>query len=185
MKFIPTALEGAYIIELSPFQDERGLFARTYCKNEFRSIGHEKDFVQINHSRTNPQWAIRGMHFQVPPSSEIKLIRCIRGSIYDVIVDLRKGSPSYLQHIGVELSEENMKMIYVPEGFAHGFQTLTERVEMIYHHTEFYTPEHERGLKYDDPTLNITWKMPPSLVSGRDQQHPMIDEQFEGIILNP
>ncbi len=181
MKFIPTALEGAYIIGLEPFKDERGLFARTYCKKEFAAIGHDDDFVQINHSRTIPKAAIRGMHFQVPPSAETKLIRVIRGTILDVIVDIRKDSPTFLQHIQVELSEDNMRMIYVPKGFAHGFQTLTEYCEMIYHHTEFYTPENERGLKYDDPMLHISWPLPPSLVSDRDQNHPALAQQFEGI----
>jgi len=181
MKFISTALAGAYVVELTPFQDDRGLFARTYCKQEFAEIGHTKDFVQINHSRTIPKGAIRGMHFQIPPSAETKLIRVIRGKILDVIVDIRKDSPTFLRHISVELSEENMHMIYVPKGFAHGFQTLTEYCEMIYHHTEYYTPENERGLRYDDPKLEIEWPHPPALVSQRDQQHPLITEAFEGI----
>ncbi len=182
MKFIPTSLEDAYIIELKPFQDERGLFARTYCKKEFATIGHTEDFVQINHSRTIPRAAIRGMHFQVPPSAETKLIRVIRGTILDVIVDIRRDSPTFLQHIKVELSEENMRMIYVPKGFAHGFQTLTTYCEMIYHHTEFYTPENERGLRFDDPVLNIDWPYEPSIVSNRDQNHPLIELAFEGIM---
>lgn len=183
MKFIPTSLEGAYIVELTPFQDERGLFARTFCMREFAEIGHAQPFVQINHSRTLPQWAIRGMHYQVPPSCEVKLIRCIRGAILDVIVDIRQGSPTFLQHIAVELTEENMRMIYVPEGFAHGFQTLTEGVEMIYHHTQFYTPADERGLPYKDPRLAIEWPHAPTLISERDLGHPAIDADFEGIAL--
>jgi len=181
MKFHPTSLAGAFTIELTPFQDKRGLFARTFCMEEFSSIGHTKPFLQINHSRTLGKGSIRGMHFQVPPSTEVKLIRCIRGKIWDVIVDIRKDSPTFLHHIAVELSAENMHMIYVPEGFAHGFQTLTEEVEMIYHHTAFYDKPHERGLPYNDPRLGIQWPLPPINLSERDLSHPSVNENFEGI----
>ncbi len=181
MNFTPTGLHGSFLVDVSPFEDERGLFARVFCKKEFEAIGHDKEFVQINHSRTNQRAAIRGLHFQVPPACEIKLIRCIRGSIQDVIVDLRKGSPTCFEHFAVELSEYNMQMLYVPEGFAHGFQALSERVEMIYHHTEFYRPEYERGLRFDDPKLGIVWKLPVSVLSPRDKEHPPLDDDFEGI----
>jgi len=181
MKFIPTPLTGAYEIELTPFTDERGLFARTYCKREFEEIGHTKEFVQLNHSLTVKKGAIRGMHFQYPPHSEIKLIRCVAGKVLDVLVDLRPDSETFLQHATVELSEENLKMIYIPEGFAHGFQTLQENSVLLYHHTAFYTPGVEGGLRYDDPRLNIAWPLEPTMVSKKDQGYPLITEDFHGI----
>jgi len=183
MKFTKTLLEGAYIIEKEPFRDDRGLFARTYCKREFSQIGHTKEFVQFNHSQTVHKGTLRGMHYQVPPSAEIKLIRCIRGKVYDVIIDLRQNSPTFLRHIGVELSEENMKSIYVPEGFAHGFQTLEDNTQLIYHHTEFYTPENERGINFNDPALAINWPLPPVHVTPKDINHPYIGNNFKGLII--
>lgn len=182
MKFFETELKGAFIIELEPRRDERGLFVRTFCKREFAGINHTKEFVQFNQSVSLQKGTLRGLHFQVPPSSEIKLIRCIRGKVFDVIIDLRMGSPTFLQHIEVILSDEKMNMIYVPEGFAHGFQTLEDNSHMIYHHTEYYTPENERGLNYSDPALNILWPLEPVNVSEKDQKHPFIDHNFNGII---
>jgi dTDP-4-dehydrorhamnose 3,5-epimerase len=181
MKFIQTPLQDAYLIELSPFTDERGQFARTFCMKEFAVIGHNKPFVQINHSINVEKGTLRGLHFQRQPNREIKLIRCIFGSVYDVIVDLRKDSPTFLQHFGVELSKENSLMIYVPEGFAHGFQTLTDNTELLYHHTEFYTPSVEGGIKYDDKMLNIQWKLPPINLSQKDINYAFLDKNFEGI----
>lgn len=138
MIFTETLLKGSYIIELSAFTDDRGWFARTYCKNEFAAIGHTAEWVQMNHSFTKDKGAIRGMHYQLPPFSEIKMVRCIAGAVYDVIVDLRKDSPTFLQWYGTELSAANKKMLYIPEGFAHGFQTLQNDCELIYHHSQFY-----------------------------------------------
>ncbi|MFT5166255.1 MAG: dTDP-4-dehydrorhamnose 3,5-epimerase [Saprospiraceae bacterium] len=183
MIFHKTPLSGAYYIDLAPFSDERGLFARTFCKKEFEAIGHHKEFVQLNHSRNTFKGTIRGLHYQNPPFSEIKLIRCIKGAVYDILVDLRKDSPTFLQHYGLELSEENMRMIYIPEGFAHGFQTLEDNTELIYHHTAFYTPGMESGLKFDNTLLGINWPLPPTVVSEKDQTHPPIDAAFAGIIL--
>lgn len=180
MIFEETTLKGAYIISLQLLQDERGGFARTFCKKEFGQIGHRKEFVQLNHSYNTHKGTIRGMHFQLPPHQEIKLIRCVRGSVMDVIVDLRKDSPTFLQHISVELSAENKKMIYMPENFAHGFQTLEENSELIYHHTEFYTPEADTGLRYDDPALKINWPLPPVMVSAKDKSYKLIDYTFKG-----
>jgi dTDP-4-dehydrorhamnose 3,5-epimerase len=180
MLFHETLLKGAYTIELTPFSDDRGLFARTFCKREFAAIGHQKEFVQFNHSRSNFQGTLRGMHYQRAPYAEIKLIRCIRGSVLDVIIDLRPQSPTFLQHIGVELSAENMRMIYVPEGFAHGFQTLEDQTELIYHHTSFYAPEHEGGIRYDDPRINIQWPLEVTVISEKDQKHPFISDSFVG-----
>ena len=181
MKFLPTPLNGAYIVELEPFRDERGFFARTFCKKEFSVIGHNKEFVQFNHSMTRQKGTVRGMHYQVPPSAETKLIRCISGEVCDVIIDIRNDSPTFLQHLEVILSEENLRMIYVPEGFAHGFQTLAGNSQMIYHHTAYYNPENERGLRFSDPALGIKWPLPPVNLTVKDQNYPLVNNQFKGI----
>jgi dTDP-4-dehydrorhamnose 3,5-epimerase len=135
----------------------------------------------MNHSFTAEKGTVRGMHFQHPPHAEIKMVRCIAGAVYDVAVDLRKDSETFLQWYGIELSAENKQMIYIPEGFAHGFQTLTENVELMYHHTEFYTPEAEEGLLYNDPMLNINWPLQINNLSERDTKHPIIQSNFKGI----
>lgn len=181
MTFTETALKGSYIISLTPFNDDRGWFARTYCKNEFAAIGHHKEWVQMNHSFTKEKGTVRGMHFQHQPFSEIKMVRCISGAVLDVIVDIRKDSPTFLQHVSVELSAANKKMMYIPEGFAHGFQTLEDNTELIYHHSEFYKPGVEGGLKYNDPLFNIQWPLPIINLSERDNTHPLLDENFKGI----
>jgi|SRR5688572_6566016 dTDP-4-dehydrorhamnose 3,5-epimerase len=183
MKFTETPLRGSYIIDLEPFSDERGWFARTYCKNEFSQIGHSKEWVQLNHSVTNRRGSIRGMHFQFPPHTEIKMVRCIAGSIYDVIIDLREGSPTFLQWVGTELSAANRRMLYIPEGFAHGFQALADNCELIYHHTSFYTPGSEGGIRFDDKRINIQWPGKVTDISARDSQHPYLDDSFTGIKL--
>ena len=174
MKFIETPIAGAYYIELEPFPDERGLFVRTFCQEEFSKIGFHKQIVQINHSLTRRKGTIRGMHYQLPPASETKIIRCVQGMVFDVMVDIRAGSPTFKHWYGVELSKENMRMVYIPEGFAHGFQTLTDNVELIYHHSAFYNPTHERGLRYDDPALMISWPLKITGVSERDKKHPLL-----------
>ena len=181
MKFTETQLKGSYVIDLNPFTDSRGWFARTYCKNEFLAIGHTKEWVQMNHSATFVKGSIRGMHYQLPPFSEIKLVRCISGKVFDVIVDLRAGSPTFLQWFGVELSAKNKKMLYIPEGFAHGFQTLTKDCELIYHHSAFYKPNVEGGLRFDDARIGIEWKLPVTEMSERDRGHVYLDEGFKGI----
>jgi dTDP-4-dehydrorhamnose 3,5-epimerase len=180
MIFEETKLKDAYLISLQLLTDARGGFARTFCKKEFQQIGHKKEFVQLNHSFNAHKGTIRGMHFQIPPLQEIKLIRCIRGSVLDVIVDLRKDSPTFLQHLSIELSEQNKIMIYVPENFAHGFQTLEDNCELIYHHTEFYTPQADSGIRFDDPTLAIKWPLPPVMVSDKDKNYKLIDNNFKG-----
>jgi len=180
MIFTETLLKGIYIIDLEPLEDERGWFARTYCKQEFNAIGHTKEWVQSNHSFTRQKGTVRGMHFQLSPFSEIKLVRCIAGAVYDVIIDLRKNSPTLLNYFGLELSSKNKKMIYIPEGFAHGFQALTDDCELIYHHAQFYTPGAESGIKYNDTCVNIQWPLPVQSVSARDDSHPMLDINFKG-----
>ncbi|MFL5810366.1 MAG: dTDP-4-dehydrorhamnose 3,5-epimerase [Flavisolibacter sp.] len=181
MIFTAAPLDGCYIIEPEPFQDERGWFARYYCKDEFQKIGHNKEWVQLNHSTTYKKASIRGMHFQKKPFREIKMVKCIAGKVYDVIIDLRKDSETFLSWFGVELSAENKKMIYIPEGFAHGFQCLSDQCELIYHHSEYYTPGAEAGIRYDDPLIGITWPLPVTVLSPRDETHSYLDESFKGI----
>jgi dTDP-4-dehydrorhamnose 3,5-epimerase len=181
MIFTETILKGSYEITLTPHGDNRGWFARTYCKNEFEQIGHHAEWVQINHSFSAQKGTVRGMHFQHPPYAEVKMLRCIAGSVYDVIVDLRKDSPTFLKWCGTELSAANKKILYIPAGFAHGFQTLSDDAELIYHHTEFYTPAAEAGIGYNDPAINIVWPLPVSELSVRDTNHPLIDSKFKGL----
>ncbi len=181
MIFNETSLKGSYTIDLEPFTDERGWFARTFCKEDFKKIGHYKEWLQINHSFTKQTGLIRGMHYQLPPFSEIKLVRCIAGKIYDVIVDIRKDSATFLQWFAAELSAENKRMMYIPEGFAHGFQTLTENCELIYHHTATYKPGSEGGLRYNDGILGIQWPVAATSMSERDQNHPYLEKDFKGI----
>ena len=181
MIFTPTPLSGSYTIEPNILNDERGWFARYYCKNEFKEIGHEKEWVQLNHSVTNKRGTVRGIHFQNLPFREVKMIKCIAGCIYDVIIDLRADSPTFLKWFGVELSAKNRKMLYIPEGFGHGFQCVENNCEVIYHHSEFYTPNSEGGVRYSDPAINIEWPLAVSIVSARDRSFPFVDENFKGI----
>lgn len=182
MIFTETPLKGAYIIETKPFTDDRGLFARTFCKNEFQQIGHTKEFVQFNHSVTTHKGSIRGMHYQLPPFSEIKLIRCIRGKVFDVIIDIREGSPTFLQHFSIELSEDNRLLLYIPEGFAHGFQTLEDNAQLIYHHTSFYQPGYEGGIRFSDPAVGINWPLQVTRISEKDSNYEFLNN-FNGIKL--
>lgn len=181
MKFTSTGLEGSYVIDIFPIEDERGWLVRTFCKNEFAEIGHIKEWVQMNHTFTNKAGTIRGMHFQNPPFSEIKLIRCIAGKVFDVIIDLRKNSATFLKWISVELSADNKKMIYIPEGFAHGFQTLADGCQLIYNHSEYYKPGVEGGINYDDKMIGINWPLVAKNISKRDSSHPLLDNNFEGL----
>jgi dTDP-4-dehydrorhamnose 3,5-epimerase len=181
MIFTAASLAGAFVIDLEPFSDERGWFARYYCKREFGAIGHTKEWVQLNHSVSYTKGTLRGMHFQHPPFREIKMVRCIVGAVYDVIVDIRAGSPTFLQWFGVELSADNNRMLYIPEGFAHGFQTLADNSALIYHHTEYYTPGAEGGFHHADPAFSIHWPLPVAVLSERDAKHPFVDNNFKGI----
>ena len=181
MIFTETTLQGSYTIELEPFMDERGWFARYFCKDEFMQIGHTREWLQMNHSTTNKKGSIRGMHYQLSPFSEIKLVRCIAGSVFDVIVDLRRDSKTFLQWFGAELSSSNKKMMYIPEGFAHGFQCLTDNCELLYHHTEYYKPGVEAGIKYDDSKISVAWPLPVTMISERDRSHAYLTENFKGI----
>lgn len=181
MKFIETALKGAYVIELTPVYDERGFFVRSFCKDEFMHIGHRNEIVQINHSSTKIKGTIRGLHYQHPPASEIKIIRCISGTVFDVMVDIRTASPTFGQWFGLELNATNMLAAYIPAGFAHGFQTLCDHAELIYHHSEFYSPAHERGLRFNDPALAIDWPLPEAVISPKDRSYHLINNNFTGV----
>lgn len=181
MIFNSTSIEGVYTIDLELYTDNRGGFARTFCRKEFEKIKFNKEFVQINHSYNLLKGTIRGMHFQYPPYQETKLIRCVKGKVVDIVVDIRRGSPTFLQHIKVELSSENKRMILIPEGCAHGFQTLENETELIYHHTAFYVPNADGGLRYNDSSLGIDWNIPVSKISNKDKDHPLIDHNFLGI----
>jgi dTDP-4-dehydrorhamnose 3,5-epimerase len=182
MKILENPFKNAFVLQTEPYIDHRGKFGRIYCQDELKQIGHYKQIVQINHSLTRKSGAIRGMHFQHPPKAEIKMVKCLRGSVFDVIVDLRRDSDTLLQWYGEILSDDNLKMMYVPEGFAHGFQTLEEKTELLYLHTEFYSPEHEGGVRYNDPRLNISWPVEVTEVSEKDQEYPLLPNDFEGII---
>ena len=181
MKFSATKLNGVFIVEMERRGDSRGWFARSFCKQEFEEIGHVGEWVQVNHSFTSKKGTIRGLHYQLPPHQEIKLVRCIAGAAYDVVVDIRKGSPHFLQSVQVELSAAAGNMIYIPKGFAHGFQSLSDNAELIYHHSEYYTAGAEGGLRYNDDRLHINWPLPVAEVSDRDRSHPLLTDEFKGI----
>ena len=172
MIFRETPLHGAFVLELEERSDERGFFARTFCANEFAEHGLKPTVAQANVSYNHQAGTMRGMHYQLPPAAETKLVRCTRGGVYDVIIDLRPESPSYLQHFGVELTEHNRLALYVPELFAHGYLTLTPDAEVVYQVGEFYTPGYERGIRYDDPVFGIEWPAPVTLTSQKDQFWP-------------
>lgn len=174
MQFTPTALEGAMIVDLQRLEDERGFFARSFCRREFDQLGMNSDVVQANVSFNVNKGTLRGMHYQVAPAPETKLVRCTRGSIIDVIVDMRESSPTYRQHIAVELTAENHRALFVPANFAHGFQTLEDNSEVMYLVSGFYTPECERGLRFNDPALNIQWPVPVEHMSDKDTQWPLL-----------
>lgn len=182
MIFTELKLKGAFIIEPEPRGDDRGKFARIVCMEELKQIGHETEIVQVNHSWTLKKGTVRGMHFQIAPRQEIKMVKCIAGAVFDVLVDLRQNSSTRLQWWGEILTPQNMKMMYVPEGFAHGFQTLADDSQLIYFHTQFYSPEHEGAVRYDDPMIGITWPEQITQMSERDLRHPLLDKEFRGIV---
>ncbi len=162
-------------------EDERGFFARTFCRREFEDHGLNPDLVQCNISFNHKKGTLRGMHYQAPPHAEAKLVRCTAGAVYDVIVDLRHKSPTFMQWHAEELSADNHRMIYIPEGFSHGFQTLIDNTEVIYHHSAYYSPEYERGLKFNDPALAIVWPLPVSAISAKDQNRSLLGNNLQGI----
>lgn len=172
MIFIETDIQGAYLIDLEKREDQRGFFARTWAQEEFEQHGLVARVVQANLSFNHTRGTLRGMHFQSAPYAEAKLVRCVRGSLFDVIIDLRADSPTYKRWIGIELTAENRRALFVPEGFAHGFQTLTDNCEAIYQVSQFYTPGAEGGVRYNDPAFNIQWPLPVSVISEKDRSWP-------------
>ena len=178
-----TELPGVYSITPKLRYDERGYFERLFCQEEFQEWGLTKPIAQINHTLTKRCGTIRGLHFQYPPHAEMKLVRCLRGAIFDVAVDIRRESPTFLRWHGETLDAETGAMLLLPEGIAHGFQTLTPDVELLYCHTAAYHPEAEGGLHFADPALNIQWKLPSADVSRKDSEYPFIGADFQGITL--
>lgn len=173
MIFKETAVKDAYIIEIERRTDDRGFFARTWCRKEFEAQGLNTNLVQANVAFNIKRGTLRGMHYQVSPYEETKLIRCTKGAIYDVIIDIRKNSPTYMKWIGVELTADNYKMLYVPEGFAHGYQTLRDNTEVSYQVSQFYAPNSEQGVRWDDPAFNIKWpETEKVIISEKDQAWP-------------
>jgi len=174
MRFTPTPLRGAFVVEPEPHVDERGLFARTFCSREFSAHGLVTTFVQCSVSLNRQRGTLRGLHYQRPPASEVKLVRCTAGSVYDVIVDLRPDSPTYRQHFGAELTAGNRRALYIPEMFAHGFQSLEDGSEVFYQISEFYAPDASTGLRFDDPALGIGWPLPVTVMSAKDRLWPLL-----------
>ena len=172
MKFTETEVVGAYVIGLEPFADERGGFARLFCETEFANMGLEHRFVQINTSWSSARGTLRGLHYQIAPAEEVKLIRCTRGAIFDVVLDLRAQSPSFGRAVGVELTQDNRLMMYAPGGCAHGYVTLSEDAEIIYPVSTAYAPSCERGVRWDDPSFQLPWPIAPTTVSAKDSQWP-------------
>ena len=171
MLFRETKLPGAFVIELQKHDDERGFFARSWCQKEFEAHGLNSRMVQSNVSFNKVKGTLRGMHHQVAPCAEAKLVRCTRGAIYDVIIDLRRESVTYRQHVSEVLSSNNYKALFVPEGFAHGFQTLEDDSEVFYQMSEFYSPEHQRGVRYNDLAFGINWPIVATVISDRDRSY--------------
>jgi dTDP-4-dehydrorhamnose 3,5-epimerase len=172
MTWTELKLKGAFTYELEPFRDNRGFFARTFSAEDFAEKGLNPKVTQCNLSYNYKKGTLRGMHFQVEPAAEVKLVRCTRGAVYDVIVDIRPGSPTYLEYVGVELSADNRRTLYVPEMFAHGYQTLTDDAEVFYQVSQDFAPQHARGYRYNDPAFNIEWPLPVSEISEKDKNWP-------------
>lgn len=173
MKFTELNLKGAFVIELERKEDERGFFARSFCQREFQKIGLNSNIRQCDISYNKQKGALRGIHYQTPPYEEDKIVQCVQGAIYDVIIDLRKNSSTYCKWIAIELKAEDYTMLYCPKGFAHGFQTLKDNTVIHYQMSEFYYPKGSTGLRWDDPTFNITWPIEKKIISQNDQKFPL------------
>jgi dTDP-4-dehydrorhamnose 3,5-epimerase len=178
MKFNPTPLSSAFTIDLEKREDDRGFFARFFCVNEYDNNNADRNIVQINNSLSKDKGTLRGIHYQLAPKAESKIVRCIKGSLFDVIVDLRVDSPTFLKWFGAVLSAENRTMMLVPKGFGHAFLTLEENTEALYLVTEFYSPENERGLRWNDPKIGIEWPIKPEVISEKDLNHPDFNLQY-------
>jgi dTDP-4-dehydrorhamnose 3,5-epimerase len=175
MRFTPTPLTGAYLIDIEPRGDERGFFARAFCRNEFAEQGLQTEFVQVNNSLSAQRGTLRGMHYQLEPAAEVKVVRCIAGALWDAIIDLREGSPTFGRWFGAELSADNRRMMYAPRGFAHGFITLSDNAEVFYLVSAFYAPERERGIRWSDPRFGIAWPIAPTVLSDKDRDRADFD----------
>jgi dTDP-4-dehydrorhamnose 3,5-epimerase len=178
---IDEPISGLKLIETKPIIDDRGFFQRLLCTKDLEEIGLEKEIVNVNHSKTKEIGAIRGMHFQYHPASEVKIVKCIKGSIFDVAIDIRKDSHTFLQYFGVKLSDSNNKMLYIPEGFAHGFQSLSEDTEIIYFVTSYYSSKLESGLNPFDNKINIDWPLKCKKISEKDKNAILINNEFIGV----
>lgn len=176
MIFTETPLKGAYIIDLEKKEDARGFFARVFCVNQFKEHNLDHNIVQMNNSLTKEKLTLRGMHYQLPPKDEVRIVRCLHGKLFDMILDLRPKSPTFGQSFGTELTPENRRMTYIPKGFAHGFLTLEENTEMLYMVTEFYSPELERVIRWDDPKFNMQWPEKPLHLSNKDANQADFDK---------
>lgn len=183
MNLLTTPIKGVYVAETARFTDKRGAFARLFCEHDLASVLGGRHIVQINHSQTRKVGAVRGMHYQHAPHAEMKMVRCLKGKVWDVAVDLCRDSPTFLRWHAVELSDGNNRMLMIPEGCAHGFQVLEAESELLYLHTAFYAPESEGGVRHDDPALGISWPLDVADLSERDRAHPLIDEDFCGVAL--
>lgn len=172
MRFVEIPLRGAYVIELEPYADERGYFARSFCRDEFLAHGLNPDVAQCNISFNAKAWTLRGMHYQLPPHGEDKLVRCSRGAIHDVILDIRPGSPTCMRWFALELSAANGRMLYIPGGFAHGFMTLEDDSEVFYQMSRTHAPGSARGIRWDDPLFGVSWPRRPLVISDKDRAYP-------------
>jgi dTDP-4-dehydrorhamnose 3,5-epimerase len=183
MNLVETSIRGVEILESTAFQDNRGAFSRLFCSREAQPVVGPRTIVQINHSMTHSVGAIRGLHYQSPPHAEMKIVRCLKGRVFDVAVDLRQGSSTFLKWTAVELTPENRLAFVIPEGCAHGFQVLEEDSELLYLHTAFYTEEAEGAARFDDPKIGVDWPLEPTDLSMKDLNHPFLGENFKGIVL--
>lgn len=181
MNITRTAIDGVVVVEVTPFADARGAFTRLYCERELAEVIGMRRIVQINHSRTHAVGAVRGLHFQRAPHAEMKLVRCLKGKVWDIAVDLRAGSPTFRAWHAEELDAERARMLVIPEGCAHGFQVLAPESELLYLHTAFYTPASEGGVRHDDPRLAIRWPLATTDISPRDTTHPLLAADFHGL----
>ena len=178
MRFTPTALEDCLVVDLEPHEDERGLLARIHCADEVSAAGLDGHVEQINLVHNQRAGTVRGLHYQLPPHGETKIVRCVRGALVDVAVDVREHSPTFLEHVTIELSETNRRALAVPAGFAHGYQTLVDDVEVLYTSSHPYVPAAERGLRHDDPRLGLHWPRPVSAISDKDRAWPAIGHEW-------
>ena len=177
MIFSETKFLGVYIIEIEKYEDERGFFARTWDKNQFKEMGLDDNIIQSSMSYNRKKGTIRGMHYQIKPFEETKLVRCTKGKIFDVIIDLRKDSKTFKKWISIELSENNHRTLYIPKGFAHGFQTLEDNTEIIYDISQTYNPEYSKGIKWNDKIIGIKWPLEVTMISKKDSMNPYFDKQ--------